>query len=213
MLWRKLTNAIVERKLLFRKGARIVVTSDAGLETTVDLTDLAVVGGLTATAAELNTMTGILATVTELNRVTDMSTRVVNLAVTTAITEAAHEGKTIVMGGAGAARTFPLPVPVPGMKFRFVVGAVNTSGYLIKSAAGTQTMSGTVLTLSDGAAAVLGYTAGATDDTVTLNGTTTGGASIGDWIQVEALTATKWAVTGNTTSSGTEASPFSDTVA
>lgn len=157
--------------------------------------------------------TALLATVAELNRAADVSTRVVNLAVSTSITEALHDGKIIVMGGAGSARTFTLPTPVPGMRFKFVVGAVNTSNYLIKAAAGTQTIDGTILTRSDDAAAVLGYTAGATDDTITLNGTTTGGAAIGDWIQLEALTTTQWAVSGVTTSSGTEATPFSDTVA
>ncbi len=157
--------------------------------------------------------TAQLATVAEVNRVADMSTRIVNLAVSTAITEAAHDGKTIVMGGAGSARTFTLPTPVAGMKFKLVVGAVNTSNYLIKAAAGTQTIDGTIMTRSDDSAAVLGYTAGATDDTITLNGTTTGGAAIGDWIELEALSATQWAVRGQTTSSGTEATPFSDTVA
>jgi hypothetical protein len=169
--------------------------------------------GASVLANGVEVANGQLATIAEINRAADTSTRVVDLAVSTSITELAHDGKTIVMGGAGSARTFTLPVPAPGMKFRFVVGAVNTSNYLIKSVAGTQVMGGTIVTLSDNSAAVLGYTAGATDDTITLNGSTTGGASIGDWVQVEALTAMRWAVSGLTTSSGSEATPFSDTVA
>ena len=35
--------------------------------------------------------------------------RIVPLAVTTTITEEAHEGRTIVMSGAGSSRTFTLP--------------------------------------------------------------------------------------------------------
>lgn len=48
MLWRKLTNAIIERKLLFRKGATMVVTSDAGVESTIDLAEIAALDGIAA---------------------------------------------------------------------------------------------------------------------------------------------------------------------
>jgi hypothetical protein len=180
-----------------------------------DLLSVAVSGdvSLAANGAVTIATVGGLATAAEVNRVADVSTRVVNLAVSTAITELAHDGKVIVMGGAGAARTFTLPVPVAGMKFRFVVGEVNTSNYLIKSVAGTQVMCGSVMVLSDNSAAVVGFTAGATDDTITLDGTTTGGVAIGDWIELTALSTTKWAVSGQLTASGTEATPFSDTVA
>jgi hypothetical protein len=170
---------------------------------------------VTATAAELNaSVAGLLATTAEINRVADASTRVVNLAVTTPITELAHDMKLIVMGGAGGARTFTLPAATgSGVRFRFIVGAVNTSGHLIKSVAGADVMGGTIFTRSDDAAAVLAYKAGSTDDTITLNGTTTGGVSIGDWVELCDIATNRWAVTGLTTSSGSEATPFSDTVA
>lgn len=205
----------VTHKVVMRKGAQLVATSAAGVETTVDMTDLAVVGGLTASAAELNTMTGILATTAELNRAADVSTRIVGLAVTTAITEALHEGKTIVMSGAGAARTFTLPAATGGgAKYRFVVGEVNTSGYVIKSVVGTDLMKGVILG-DDGAGitTALVWAAGATDDTITLNGTTSGGVSIGDWVELEDISATAWAVRGVIQQSGSEVTPFSDTVA
>jgi hypothetical protein len=48
---------------------------------------------------------------------------------------------------------------------------------------------------------------------VTLNGTTTGGVSIGDWVEFEDILGTGWAVRGVVNQSGTEATPFSDTVA
>lgn len=159
--------------------------------------------------------TTVLATGAEINRACDVSTRIVNLAVSTAITELAHDGKTIVMGGAGSARTFTLPASTgSGAKFRFVVGAVNTSNYLIKSVAGTDTMDGTVLNSdSDTSGALRGFTAAATDDTITLNGSTTGGAAIGDWVQLEDIAANQWTVTGSVTATGAPATPFSDTVA
>lgn len=173
------------------------------------------VGAVTATAAELNIMDGVTATAAEINRAVDVSGRIVTLAVSTSITEAAHEGKTIVMTGAGAARTFTLPAATGGgAKYRFVVGEVNTSGYLIKSVVGTDLMKGVILGDDGGAVTTaLVWAAGATDDTITLNGTTTGGVSIGDWVELEDITATAWSVRGMVQQSGTEATPFSDTVA
>lgn len=156
----------------------------------------------------------VSATADELNRAADVSARIVNLAVTTILTEAAHEGKTIVMGGAGTARTFTLPAATGGGgKYRFVVGAVNTSNYLIKAAVGTDLFEGNLLMVCDGGDTVEGFESGATDDTVTLNGTTTGGAAVGDWIEFEDISATGWAVRGVLTGTGDEVTPFSDTVA
>jgi hypothetical protein len=138
------------------------------------------------------------------------------IAVSTTLTQENHGNKTIVMGGAGAARTFTLPAATgSGAKFKFVVGAVNTSGYLIKVADNDDTIDGTILGNSTGdaaTAAVLAWLAGASDDTITLDGTTTGGASIGDWVELEDIAANQYVVRGLVTQSGTEATPFSATV-
>lgn len=158
--------------------------------------------------------TAVEATADEVIRATDVSARRVSLAVTTAITEALHEGRTVVMSGAGAARTFTLPAATGGgAKYRFVVGEVNTSNYLIKSAVGADLMKGVIFgNDGDGVTTPLAWAAGATDDTITLNGTTSGGAAIGDWVEFEDISATAWAVRGVVQQSGTEITPFSDTV-
>lgn len=157
--------------------------------------------------------TQVTATATEINRAADVSGRVVSLAVSTAITEAAHDGKTILMSGAGSARTFTLPAATgSGARFRFVVGEVNTSNYLIKSVVGTDLFEGSLLMVCDGGDTVEAFESGATDDTITLNGTTTGGAAVGDWIEFEDLTATGWYIRGVLTGTGDEVTPFSDTV-
>lgn len=175
-----------------------------------------ILSGLGATLAEIALLSGLLATAAEINRAADVSTRIVPLAVTTAITEAAHEGKTIVMSGAGAARTFTLPAATGGGgRYRFVVGEVNTSNYLIKAAVGTDLFEGIIIgasTTDSATDAARTWLSGATDDTITLNGTTTGGVAIGDWIEFEDISATGWAVRGMITQSGSEATPFSDTV-
>lgn len=171
----------------------------------------------TDVTAEVLALDGVTATAAEINRAADLSSRIVPLAVTTAITEAAHEGKTIVMSGAGAARTFTLPAATAaGGRYRFVVGEVNTSNYLIKAAVGTDLFEGVIIgasTTDSATDAARTWLSGATDDTITLNGTTTGGVAIGDWIEFEDISATGWAVRGMITQSGSEATPFSDTVA
>jgi hypothetical protein len=159
----------------------------------------------------------VLASAAEINRVADVSTRVVTLTGTGAITEALHEGKTCLLGevGGDAAVTLTLPAATGGGgRYRFVVSVVNTSGYIIKSVVGTDIMYGAIIG-DDGAAptTTLRWQAGATDDTVTLNGTTTGGVSIGDWVEFEDILGTGWAVRGVINQSGVEATPFSDTVA
>lgn len=172
--------------------------------------------GLTASATELNTMTGITATTAELNAVADASNRVVPLAITTVLTAALHEGKTIAMSGAGGARTFTLWNPTVGDKIRFAVAEVNTSNYLVKAESGTRTFKGLIVgqSATDSATdAPRTWKTGATDDTITLNGTTTGGVQIGDWIELECIVANIWAVKGMVCQSGTEATMFSDTVA
>lgn len=62
MLTRTFDLAQIKRKLLFKKGATMVATSAAGVETVVDMTELAALGGVTASAAELNVTDGALDT-------------------------------------------------------------------------------------------------------------------------------------------------------
>lgn len=189
MLTRHFTEAIIERTLRFRKGSNLKVT----------LTD----------NSEANIFAGALA------RVTDHTTRFVALNVSSLIQQGIHESRYIVMGGAGAARTFTLPNATgTGGIYRFIVGAVNTSNYLIKSSRGADVMKGQVLNTNSGAAgAARGWYPAATDDTITLNGTTTGGANVGDWIEIVDAGVNTWIVNGLTTGTGTVATPFSDTVA
>lgn len=167
-------------------------------------TSLVDVGAITSTAAELN-------------RATDLSARIVTLVATGAITEVLHESRTCLLTVAGAAATYTLPAATGGgARYRFVVGEVNTSNYVIKSVAGADVMQGSVVgasTTDSATDAPRTWRAGTTDDTFTLNGTTTGGVDLGDWVEFEDISATAWAVRGFITQSGTEATPFSDTVA
>ncbi len=157
------------------------------------------------------------ATMAELTRAADLSARIVSAtAATLEVTEAAHEGRTVVLNRSGGI-TVTLPAATgSGARYRFVVGTVSTTGYVISSVVGTDLMEGVIIgasTTDSATDAARTWLSGATDDTVTLNGTTKGGVAVGDWVEFEDISATGWAVRGMVTQSGTEASPFSDAVA
>jgi len=61
---------------------------------------------------------------------------------------------------------------------------------------------------SDGAALV-GFFAAAANDFINLNGTTTGGVA-GSWVQIFAIAANKYMVTGTVLGTGTVATPFAN---
>jgi hypothetical protein len=141
------------------------------------------------------------------------------LVATGAITQAAHAGKTLSMAevGGNAACTFTLPAATgTGNVYKFIVGVVNTSNYIIKVADATDTIDGQVIVTNDstagGTASVISWPTAATSDTITLNGTTTGGVGIGDYIELTDLIANQYVVSGMLKASGTEATPFSATV-
>lgn len=131
---------------------------------------------------------------------------------TVTITAASHAGHTIVLTrAAGIAATLPAATGT-GNKYRFVLGATVTSNTTtIKAASASDAFCGNVYTVSDGSAAVLGYKVQSGDDTVTFNGTTTGGY-IGDEVIVTDIASGLFHVVAFTASTGTEATPFSATV-
>lgn len=161
-------------------------------------------------------LSDLTATAAELNRSSDMSTRVVDCTASTlAVTEALHDGKIITLNrAAGIAVT--LPVPVAGMWFRFVVQTTFTGAASIKSVAGTHIMIGHAImgNDSDNTTVMWQALAASTYDTIDLLGTgnSTGGIA-GQTIDIKALSSTVWLVEIQGDAAGTEATPFSDTVA
>jgi hypothetical protein len=126
-----------------------------------------------------------------------------------------HDGRIIAMSLAGSAVTYTLPDATgSGAKFKFVVGIVNTSNYVIQVANASDIMQGSITTVSttDTPDLAQPWITTGTSDTITLNGTTTGGLTIGDWIEVTDLKDNTWTVTGVTSTSGVEATPFSAAV-
>ncbi len=179
------------------------------------LSDYAI-GNLSAAAlAILDGLDGLTATVDEINHAADVTGQIVPLTTTPiAITEAAHNNRTMYITKTdGIAIT--LPVPVAGMKFKFVVGATIGTASTIKSVAGTHVMIGYAIMGNDSDNTTVRWPAiaSSTYDTIDLLGTgnSTGGIE-GQTIMITALSTTRWLVEIVGDAAGTEATPFQDTV-
>ena len=149
-----------------------------------------------------------------ITQVGSMVKPIVTLVATGSITIAAHAGRTLLMGevGGNAAATFTLPAATgSGAEYRFIVSVVNTSNYKIQ-VTGNDTIDGSVTLHQDGANTVASFNTASDSDTITLNGTTTGGVSIGDEITLLDMASDQYMVKGILTASGTEATPFTAAV-
>ena len=166
-------------------------------------------GGLTVTAGGLTVTAGT----------TDLSGSFIRDLVTlvedTTITNALHAGRILLMGevGGDASATFTLPAATgTGAEFKFIVSVVNTSNYVIQ-VTGNDTIDGSVVVTNDstagGTASLISWPTVAASDTITLNGTTTGGVNIGDYVLLTDIATDQYTVSGLLNASGTEATPFS----
>jgi hypothetical protein len=131
------------------------------------------------------------------------------------LTQALHHGKTVVWNAA-ASSAITLPTSTGGgMKFRIVVGVAATgTAHTIKVAAGsTDDMQGGLAIFDTSATDImcLAFAATATDDTITLNGTTQAGTR-GTTIELEDVEAGLWSVRVVGAATGSYATPFSATV-
>lgn len=137
----------------------------------------------------------------------------VNITAATVLNEATHGMDRIltVNSAAGIALTLPASTG-DGAKFRFFVGTTVTSSALtIKVANASDIMAGVALQAADGGSTLNAFETGASDDTISLNGSTTGGIK-GDYIELEDVTLNVWSVRLVGAATGVEATPFSATV-
>lgn len=133
-------------------------------------------------------------------------------AATYTLTAEAHSGTTLVATrAAGITCTLPAALGY-GSEFHFFVSTTITSNSLIvKVANSTDVMQGVAYVAQDAADTVVAFEAAATSDTITMNGTTTGGLR-GDRIRLKDVAAGLWEVQVYSAATGTEATPFSATV-
>lgn len=168
-------------------------------------------GPINSDAGFMHSGTQIDATALEINRAADVSSRIVNAtAATLAVTEAAHDGKVITLNrAAGIAVTLPAATG-SGTKLHFVTGTTFTSSATIK-VTGNDTMTGTALLAQDAADTAVLFETASDSDTITFDGTTTGGIK-GDAVELIDIAADLWWVRVVGSATGTEATPFSATV-
>lgn len=153
-------------------------------------------------------------TVPKGSRISQPAPGILNVTAATQILNAKdHSGRTIALNrAAGIAVTLP-PATGSGAIYKFVVvTTVTSNSNTIKVANASDTMCGNCVTLQDAGDTMVGFEAGATADTITGNGTTTGGLKGDVWI-VEDVAANLYHVIGRVAATGSEATPFSATVA
>jgi hypothetical protein len=148
----------------------------------------------------------------------------------TTLSPEAHGGRIIVVGGSlAAALTLTLPAinttansvtsgpgqdpstaNNEGVVYTIWVPTTISTSSLKIGTNGTDKFVGSLISVdTDTAGAVVGFTAGATNDFINLNGTTTGGVA-GTCIEIVAVAANKYMVKGQLLGSGTVATPFAD---
>lgn len=130
---------------------------------------------------------------------------------TVTLTKAKHDGKVIVLNrAAGIAVTLPAATG-SGCMFKIVVGTTVTSNTTTIKVVGNDIMQGSCIQGADGGNTVVSYDTASDSDTITLNGSTTGGL-IGEWIELIDMKADTWMVHMIQNATGSEATPFSATV-
>lgn len=125
------------------------------------------------------------------------------------LTAAAHAGRIISMQKADGI-VFTLPAATgSGDVYEFAVATTLTSSGVIQAPDASNIIQGSVTVATDTGGLVI--PTAAASDTITMNGTTTGGI-IGSWLRLVDAKANTWVVTGTIVSTGNEATPFSAAV-
>ena len=155
---------------------------------------------------------------------------VVEITSSTTLSPEAHGGRIISVGGTlAAALTLTLPAintsansvtsgpgqdpstsNNEGVVYTIWVPTTIATSSLKIGTNGTDKFVGTLISVdTDTSDAVVGFTAAAANDFINLNGSTTGGVA-GSWVQIVAIAANKYMVTGTVLGTGTVATPFAN---
>lgn len=122
-----------------------------------------------------------------------------------------HGDKPIVLNRVGGiAVTLPAATG-SGVKFDFTIGATYTSSGTIKVANATDVMQGFAIQSQDAGATLQMFETAASSDTITFDGSTTGGL-VGDRVELMDMLPGFWSVRVTGAATGAEATPFSATV-
>lgn len=130
---------------------------------------------------------------------------------TVSITDDAYVGSRVILSrAAGVTATLPAATG-SGNRYEFIVGVTPTSNSHKIQVTTTDIMAGNAILGADGGDTVVMFATAAASDTITLNGTTTGGIK-GARVVCDDIAAATWAVHVVSDASGIEATPFSAAV-
>jgi hypothetical protein len=119
---------------------------------------------------------------------------------------------TALVVNAAAGLTLTLPAATgSGYAYKVVIGTTVTSNTVVIQVVGDDTMTGLAISAADGGNTVNGWETAGTSDTITFDGSTTGGLK-GDVVELIDCAADTWSVQIRSASTGTEATPFSAAV-
>ena len=131
---------------------------------------------------------------------------------TLTVTAEEHAGGLIVLDRAsGVTVTLPAASGTGNCYYFFIKTGVTSNANIIKVANSSDVIQGLVQVAQDGGDTTVTFEAASTADTVTMNGTTTGGLR-GDYLEFEDAGTNLWRVNGRLAATGTEATPFSASV-
>ncbi len=151
---------------------------------------------------------------TEVIAAADASARLVVLTATQTLNARQHAGRYLSLSVAATAVTLTLPeTSGSGNRYYFIVGALNTSTYVIQAGDASDEMAGVIIGADSDADTYLGYPALAGDDfdTITIGDVTRG--TLGSWVELVDIAVDLWFVRGQVIQSGgSEATPFTSAV-
>ena len=135
---------------------------------------------------------------------------------TDAVTIAEHAGRTLLLGEVGGNALVTLTLPDAtgsGATYKFIVSVTNTSNYVIAVPDASNTIDGVMMYLDEDGTAVTAFPTVAASDTITLNGTTTGGV-LGDYLEIVDIAADQYHVRGvmRVPAGSNPVTPFSEAV-
>jgi len=128
------------------------------------------------------------------------------------LTAASHAGRTMLLDVAsGATVTLPAASGTGNIYKFFVKTTVTSNDYIIQVASADDTMAGVAVVANDGGATASIFETVAASDTITLDGSTTGGILSGQ-IEIQDVASGVFSVVVRGAATGTEATPFSAAV-
>jgi hypothetical protein len=140
------------------------------------------------------------------------SDSLVSVTANATLTSAANAGRTMNFNVAsGATVTLPAASGTGNIYRFFVQTTVTSNSYKIQVANASDTMSGIAIVANDADNSASIFETAADTDTITLNGTTTGGI-LGATCEIQDIATNKFSVVLRGAATGTEATPFSAAV-